>query len=192
LVVTETENILISVEDRHARNMLIGSKTVELRRRSLRISPGTRVWIYAKLPKAHVGLVAIVDKIEAARPKKLWDRYQAQLAVSHREFVEYFDGVVVGYAIVFRGIWPLQPSIRLDELRKISRAFQPPQFFKRLNKNCPELRFFTAAWLGHASTVECRLSSTTPSLLSTPLRAGLRVTRHDESEEKRGFSLWSK
>jgi predicted transcriptional regulator len=146
--VTVTDNILISVEDRHARCMLSGSKTVELRRRTLRIAPGTRVWIYTKLPKARVGLVATVDKIDAARPNELWDRYQAQVAVSHRDFVEYFDGVVVGYAIVFRRIWALQPSIRLDELRKISRSFHPPQFFKRLHKSCPELRSFDAAWAG--------------------------------------------
>lgn len=141
----EAENILISIADRHARSMLSGVKTVELRRRTLRITPGTCVWIYAKLPKGRIELVATVDRIDAARPKDLWNLHQERVGISRREFSKYFDGVSMGCAIVFRDIFRLEPSIKLDDVRRVSKAFQPPQFFKRLNGNCPELRFFASA-----------------------------------------------
>lgn len=141
------EDILISVDDRYARSMLAGSKTVELRRRILRIAPGTRVWVYAKVPRAHIELVAIASSVEVGPPIRLWQRYEAQIAVSHCEFADYFAGVAVGCAIVFSDIFPLQPSIKLSELRGISGTFHPPQFFKRLDKNTRELEFFAAAWL---------------------------------------------
>ncbi len=44
------DNILISLEPRHAENILAGLKRVELRRRTMNVSPGCTVWIYAKLP----------------------------------------------------------------------------------------------------------------------------------------------
>lgn len=138
----ESCNILISVADRHVKSMLSGSKTVELRRRPLRIAPGTRVWVYSKLPKGHVELVATVDRIDAARPERLWDLYQGRVGISRREFFQYFEGIEIGCAVVFQEILPLRPSIELDDVRSVAKTFQPPQFFKRLNRDSPELRFF--------------------------------------------------
>jgi len=137
--VIQVEDILISVEDRYARNMLGGSKTVELRRRALRISPGTRIWVYTKLPKGKVELVAVVDKIESDFPANLWARYGTNVAISLGEFESYFANVRIGYAIIFRDVIPVSPGVELDTLRRAYSAFNPPQFFKRLAKDSPEL-----------------------------------------------------
>lgn len=136
----QTENILISVEHPYALNMLKGAKTVEVRRRLLRISPGTRVWVYSKLPRGQVELVATVDEVVAASPRELWDLYQDRIAITVTEFRSYFSGVEVGCAILLRDIEPLQPALKLATLRRTSTNFQPPQFFKRLFANGPELK----------------------------------------------------
>ena len=142
---TQTENILISVEHIHVLNMLKGTKTVEVRRRPLRIRPGTRVWVYSKQPRGHVELVATADEIVAASPLKLWELYQARIAITFAEFKSYFRGVDVGCAILLRDIRRLQPALELSALRQTSGNFHPPQFFKRLIAHGPELKSFSSS-----------------------------------------------
>ena len=139
------EDILISVENRHAQSMLSGLKTVELRRRALKLLPGTRIWVYTKLPKGIVELVAIVDAIECDRPANLWTRHRTKVGITLREFEHYFADVALGYAIVFRQVLPVRRNIDLKKLREACSSFQPPQFFKRLSPNAPELRILLEA-----------------------------------------------
>lgn len=136
----DTENILISVDYSHAVNMLNGTKTAELRRRPLRIYPGTQIWVYSKMPRGRVELVATADEIVASSPRKLWNLYQARVAISAPEFDSYFAGVDMGYAILLRDIRVLKPTMGLPTLRRTSKRFHPPQFFKRLGGQSPELR----------------------------------------------------
>lgn len=142
----EPENILISVEHQYVLKMLNGLKTAEVRRRQLRILPGTRVWVYSKLPRGHVELVATADEVVAASPRKLWELYETRIAISPTEFKTYLQGVEVGCAILLRDITPLQPALRLDTLRRISRDFHPPQFFKRLVPHGPEMKRLVSAY----------------------------------------------
>jgi predicted transcriptional regulator len=143
----KTENILISLEYGHVLNMLNGTKTVELRRRPLRIQPGTRIWVYSKLPRGSVELVAVADEIVTASPRKLSKLYQDRIAITDHEFKAYFKGVDVGCAILLRDVRLLQPALKLSTLRRISESFHPPQFFKRLLDHDPELRSLQSSML---------------------------------------------
>jgi len=140
------ENILISVEHDYVLKMLGGLKTAELRRRPLRVQPGTRVWIYSKLPRGQVEVVATVDDVVAASPRKIWDLYHGRIAITSTEFRAYLQGVNVACAVLLRDITALQPALRLDTLRQTSRNFQPPQFFKRLIAHGPELKQLSSSY----------------------------------------------
>jgi predicted transcriptional regulator len=142
----QAENILISVEYDYVLKMLNGLKTAEVRRRRLRIQPGTRVWIYSKLPRGHVELVATADEVVAASPRRLWELYQERIAITSSEFRTYLRGVDIGCAILLRDIRPLQPALKLDTLRRISGNFHPPQFFKRLVAHGPELKSLASSF----------------------------------------------
>jgi hypothetical protein len=48
--VSVDDQILVSLEPRHAENILEGRKRVELRRRTMSVTIGSTVWMYAKLP----------------------------------------------------------------------------------------------------------------------------------------------
>jgi predicted transcriptional regulator len=142
----QPENILISVEYDYVLKMLDGSKTAEVRRRQLRVQPGTRVWIYSKLPRGHVELVATVDEVVAAPPRKLWELYEKRIAISSYEFRTYLRGAGIACAILLRDIEPLRPALKLDTLRRTSRNFHPPQFFKRLLAHGPELKSLASSF----------------------------------------------
>ena len=136
----KAEDILISLHRKYVSRMLDGQKTVELRRRALRVARGTRVWIYSKSPHATVDAFAIVDQVISAPPDQLWRDYEDRVGVSELEFRSYFLNASQGCALVLRSVQGLPFSVSLADLRRHSSAFHPPQFFLRLPEGCPALR----------------------------------------------------
>jgi predicted transcriptional regulator len=134
-----TEHIMISLEPRHADNILSGTKKVELRRRSMSVSTGATVWLYATHPIGSlVGKVRIAD-VHAASPKSLWRQFGEASQITRAEFFDYFEGVSCGFALELKGAQRLRRSINLAELRNASTHFHPPQFFMRLPAGNPVL-----------------------------------------------------
>ena len=129
----ETDNIIISVERKYLASILLGSKTVELRRRPFRVPIGTRVWIYGKSPYATVAAVATVSTIVSAPPHELWSKYGCRAAVTRAEFDSYFSDATIAWAICLENICALPTAVTLSALRRHSAPFHPPQFFKRLH-----------------------------------------------------------
>ena len=128
----KSEHILISLAPHHAENIFSGRKQVELRRRSMNVSPGTTVWIYVKLPVGSIiGRVKIVD-IHESSPTTLWRRFGSVSGLSRREFFVYFKGVVAGVALVLESAQKLRSSVSLESLRELSGGFHPPQFYSLL------------------------------------------------------------
>lgn len=134
------QDILISVRHDHAVNMLNGTKTAEVRRRALRVRSGTRIWVYSKLPRGHVELVAVVEEAVVASPRRLWNLYHSRVAITQAEFRSYLSGVNVACVVLLRDVQPLQPTLGLAAIRRVSKGFHPPQFFKQLAPQGPELR----------------------------------------------------
>lgn len=139
------ENILISVHPRHVDNMVSGRKTVELRRRPLKLASGCQVWIYCTLPRGSVEVMGTVAKVVAASPAVIWRDYGNQCGITKAEFDVYYKDVSIAYAIVFSSIKKLPSAFDLGEIRRHLASFQPPQFFKRLLIDGPELSLFTSS-----------------------------------------------
>jgi predicted transcriptional regulator len=132
-----SEHILISLESRHAENILSGRKRVELRRRSMRVSPGATVWMYVKLPVGSIIGRATVKSVDSTTPLQLWRRYGAVSGLSRQEFFEYFEGADSGVALVLDEEVRLKNPFSLKALREFDEDFQPPQFFARLTPGHP-------------------------------------------------------
>lgn len=136
-VVNDNEQILISLDSRHAENILNGRKLVELRRRSMRVSPGATVWIYAKLPVGSVVGHAKVESVDSSSPAQLWRRYGSVSGLSKQEFFDYFLGVSQGVALVLSEKTRLKKPLTLKSIRQVDEGFHPPQFFARVTADHP-------------------------------------------------------
>ncbi|MEX3895135.1 transcriptional regulator [Paraburkholderia sp. BR10954] len=134
------EHVLISLEERHAENILAGTKHVELRRRAMNVKEGTVVWIYVKVPVGRVIGYARVSAAHSLAPSTLWRRFASVCGITRREFFQYFDGATKGFALGLQDPQRLTGSISLTELRQISAGFQPPQFFVRIAPGSPLLQ----------------------------------------------------
>ncbi len=126
------EHILISLTPRHAENIFTGHKLVELRRRNMHITPGTKAWIYVKLPVGAIIGKVTIRAMHNSAPSTLWRRFGLVSGLSRSEFFDYFSGVSKGVALELEDVKMLRQPVSLAALRKVSSEFQPPQFFVRL------------------------------------------------------------
>lgn len=131
------KHLLISLEERHARNIFAGTKRVELRRRQMRIDPGDTVWIYVKLPVGCVAGHATVETTHTLSPTQLWRRFGSCSGLARTEFFAYFTGVKKAFALSLRDAQLLPSPVSLAGLRAASSGFQPPQFFSRIEASGP-------------------------------------------------------
>jgi predicted transcriptional regulator len=136
----DDEHILISLEPRHAENILAGRKTVELRRRPMNVKVGATVWIYSKLPVGSVVGHAKLRGVHLLAPQALWRRFGSECCISRSEFFDYFDGVAQATALELYDCKRLGASLSIQLLRRFSADFQPPQFFARLKVGTPLMR----------------------------------------------------
>jgi predicted transcriptional regulator len=137
--VSIADQILISLEARHAENILQGKKRVEFRRRPMNVEAGALIWIYAKLPVGSIVGCATVAAVREQAPSTLWRKFGSRSGISRIEFFQYFAGVTQGVALELTGCRRLGVSVPLESLRRFSAGFQPPQFFARLRQGAPLL-----------------------------------------------------
>lgn len=139
----ENDDILISVHPRFVDRMVRGEKTIELRRRRLRLSPGTRAWIYSTLPRGAVEALGIVREVVQGTPQEIWNGHAKECGVSKAEFDAYFKGAPQAFAVVFKEIGQLPSALNLSSIRERVGVFHPPQFFKRIQGQSPILDLFS-------------------------------------------------
>lgn len=130
---TPSSHALISLEERFAEGILNGVKLVELRRRPMRLSVGTTIWMYVKVPIGKVVGSAEVRSMHSLAPQTLWRRYGDVSGLSRAEFFDYFQGVNRGFVLVLDKPKRLPSYVSLDRLRTLNGAFHPPQFFQHLD-----------------------------------------------------------
>lgn len=126
------EHVLISLDQRHAANILAGIKHVELRRRTMHVEPGSIVWLYVKMPVGAVIGFATVGATYAAAPSTVWRNFGPVSGLRKFEFMSYFKGATMASAMVLHEPQKLEEPVTLDALREALPGFHPPQFYCRL------------------------------------------------------------
>jgi predicted transcriptional regulator len=129
----EADEILISLKPKYADHVFEGAKTVELRKRRLKVGPGTRVWIYATAPTAAIRGYANLAYIETGSPSQIWRDLGTQTGISKDEFEAYFEACELAYALVLTDVMEMKKTLSLAGIRKAVNNFQPPQFYCHLN-----------------------------------------------------------
>lgn len=133
------EHIIISLDSRHAENIFEGRKHVELRRRKMHVEPGATALIYVKQPVGSIVGRVTISSIYASSPTKLWREYGSVSGLGRAEFFEYFHGATNPVALLLEGAKRYRSALSLEDIRRLSGTFQPPQFFSRLQPHHPVL-----------------------------------------------------
>lgn len=99
----------------------------------MRVEPGTRVWIYSKLPVGRIEATAYLDGIYEAEPAHLWAKFHDCVGITRETFDEYFAGCDRGFALALTQVNRLAHAPLLASLKAEIEHFHAPQFFRRLS-----------------------------------------------------------
>jgi predicted transcriptional regulator len=136
----DLDEILISLKPKYADHVFEGTKTVELRRRRLKVRPGTRIWIYATAPTAAIRGYASLVRVEAGSPLQIWKSLGNQTGLSKIEFEAYFKSCRTAYGLLLVDVMEMENALTLDQIRDVVTDFHPPQFYCYLNGNRRTMR----------------------------------------------------
>lgn len=148
----EAAHALISLEERFADGILNGEKLVELRRRPMRLTVGTTIWMYVKVPVGKVIGSAQVQSLHTLAPATLWKKYGGVSGLSRAEFFDYFLGVERGFVLLLSNPSRLPMPLSLERLRWLNDRFQPPQFFIHLASDGALVSALSEASTAHVAT----------------------------------------
>jgi predicted transcriptional regulator len=118
---------LLSVRSPHIERILDGSKTVEVRRRPMRVAPGTRVLLYAAGQRRELVGSFKTGPLETGSPDDIWQRFRERLGLSESDFFEYFLGATSSFAIPAIDVRVLDKPVSLSDLRQRWPAFSTPR-----------------------------------------------------------------
>lgn len=128
---------LISIKPKYVRRMLDGEKSVEIRNRTVNLTPESRLWIYSTLPKGCIEAVAEVGSVEIGTPPAIWHKYGDSLGISETKYRLYVNGASSVSAIRIRRVSQLPSALSLSMLRMRVPGFHPPQFLKYMADSDP-------------------------------------------------------
>lgn len=125
-------DVVISIKPRFADLIFGGQKTVELRKSSARLQPGTRAVIYATSPRRAVVGEAVIGGRHQLPIDRLWERFGPRAAISESEFRDYYGDAAEGVAFDLIEVRRYREPVTLKELRRLGGGFQPPQSYMRV------------------------------------------------------------
>lgn len=148
--------VLLSVRPRFADALLKGTKTVEVRRRAVRLDAGAVCLLYASSPtRALTGALTLAG-IDHGTPDELWRRHGPRTALTRDEYDDYLDGRSTACALVVAAYLAFHTPVPLAELRRRNDAFVPPQSYRFVNDG--ELRALLNGEAAELSTLTRQLS----------------------------------
>jgi len=128
--VAAEQPVLLSVRPRFADALLDGTKTVEMRRRRMRVHAGALCLLYASSPTRALTGALSVASLDHGTPDELWRRHGPRTAVTHHEYDDYPDGRSTAYALLVAAVIAFHTPVPLAELRRRTDAFVVPQSYR--------------------------------------------------------------
>jgi predicted transcriptional regulator len=114
----------LSIKPQYAEAIFSGKKRFEFRRSIFRHDIQV-VIVYITSPVGRVAGEFRVDDIITDDVDALWDRTETQAGIDRRGFFDYFDGRVVGHAIVIGTVRRYKEPLDLQK----TYGVRPPQSF---------------------------------------------------------------
>jgi len=128
-----SKTLFISIHPKYAEMILLGRKTVELRKQRPNVAQGCIVFLYASSPVKKLLGMFEVDTVIEDDPETLWSKVHHFAGVSRSTYKEYYSEKKKAFGIVIKRAYPLERTIELDELRTIFPGFHPPQSYRYLD-----------------------------------------------------------
>lgn len=121
--------ILMSIKPKYAEKIILGSKTIELRRIAPKLDKSEVILIYESSPVKAVTGYAFISRITKSTPSSLWEQFARETQISKDDFDEYYRGTDKAFAIHISLAARLSEPISLTDLRNEQILLNPPQSY---------------------------------------------------------------
>lgn len=121
--------ILMSIKPKYAEKIILGSKTVELRRVAPNLDKSEIILIYESSPVKAITGYAFISQITRSSPSEVWAQYAREAQISKDDFDEYYQGTEQAFAIHICEAARLAEPISLADLRNDQILYNPPQSY---------------------------------------------------------------
>lgn len=122
-------DVLLSIKPRYVDMLASGCKTVEIRKRPVRVPAGARIWIYASSPRRQVVASATLEAVVMESPEEVWRVFGDRTGIDRQDFDAYVGEAEVVAALCLTEITELDAPVCL---RGEARASRPPQSYAYL------------------------------------------------------------
>lgn len=128
--------ILLSIKAEHAKKVLSGKKSVEIRRKFSRKWVGHKVCLYATQPKRSLVGEALISKVVVDKPEIVWEMFNKQIGCAKEDYDNYTIKTDKVYAIVLKQAVAYKRIFTIDEMSGLMETgLRPPQSYYDLNNN---------------------------------------------------------
>ena len=131
----------MAIKPKYVKMLLSGTKSVEIRRRNVRLPPGTRIWFYATSPWHQIVATATVQAVRCASPEEVWRQSGDRVGIDRPEFDAYVGGRDSISAIALVDVRRLRSPL---PLQNAECNFRPPQSYAHLRPRTPLLAILQA------------------------------------------------
>jgi predicted transcriptional regulator len=121
--------VLLPIQPRFARLIMLGEKKVEFRKVRFR-KPVSYVVVYASRPVQKILGYFEVSHVDEGSPQDLWERYSSAGGIIYEEFQAYYSHSTRGLAIGIGQVWALKEAIPLSMLGSSLRVPQSFMYLK--------------------------------------------------------------
>lgn len=125
------KQLILSIKPRFLDLILTGLKTVELRKASTKIEPGTTILLYATSPRCEIVGSAQVDFRALLSKEDIWMKYSRMAGVTRIDFESYYADAPTGVVLGLRSVARFLIPVHLDDIREVDGRFRPPQSYMR-------------------------------------------------------------
>lgn len=119
---------VLSIRPTYIDRILMGLKTIELRRRFPKATGVSTVLLYATSPVQAIVGHATLEEVSHLSLHTLWRKFSKAASVTREEFDKYFQGVEHGCALHLTKVRALSNPLHLTDLTK-KFEFSPPQSY---------------------------------------------------------------
>lgn len=127
---------IFSIKQKYSTKILKKEKLVEFRRQNVNVYHKEICLIYTSSPIKKIEGYFIVKEKLRLPIKELWRRTKRLAGISLEEFTQYFEGCIIGTAILFRKVGKLEEELSLNQFRmKVGKLVTPPQSYCNIDNS---------------------------------------------------------
>lgn len=123
-------DLLVSMKPQYARQILSGSKLIEIRKRFSEKWVGCKAVLYSSSPQQELVGEARVRSVTSGPPADIWAQFGASIGCPSSDFVTYVGSATEVSAIELDDVFPYKYPISLTQISQLlGEHLRPPQSY---------------------------------------------------------------